>query len=87
MKAIPNVMLHFSQPIGNFMSGIAECHSPCINMTAGEITIDSCVSATLIVICYQVNPHLSLMVTAIFCYYLMNAYFSFFNLIFAETCD
>lgn len=66
MKTIPNVMLYFPQTIGHFMNGTAECHDPCIYMTAGEITIGSCVNATLTIICFQVSPHLSLMVMAIF---------------------
>lgn len=66
LKAIPYVVLHFSQPIGNYESGSDECHSPCINVTAGEMIISGCVNATLTVICSQVSPHLSLMVMAIF---------------------
>ncbi|KAK3552005.1 hypothetical protein QTP70_031604 [Hemibagrus guttatus] len=40
-------------PIGSFMPGSDECHSPCINVTAGEIIISGCVNATLTVICNQ----------------------------------
>ncbi|MCJ8728184.1 hypothetical protein PDJAM_G00001510 [Pangasius djambal] len=44
-----------SIPIGSFMSDGVECHSPCINVTAGEIIISRCINATLTVICYQAH--------------------------------
>ncbi|KAG7336259.1 hypothetical protein KOW79_000952 [Hemibagrus wyckioides] len=44
-----------SIPIGSFMSGSVECHSPCITVTDGEIVISGCVNATLTVICNQVH--------------------------------
>lgn len=40
-------------PIGNFVNGIGECHSPCTNVAAGEILISSCLNATLTIICNQ----------------------------------
>lgn len=54
VKAMLYVMLYFSQPIGSFMSGSVECHSPCINVADGEIIIRGCVNVTLTVICNQV---------------------------------
>ncbi|KAM9488720.1 uncharacterized protein Hap1MRO34_005592 [Clarias gariepinus] len=42
-----------STPIGSFMSGSVECHSPCTNVTAGQIIISICVNLSLTVICFQ----------------------------------
>ncbi|KAF4087958.1 hypothetical protein AMELA_G00076880 [Ameiurus melas] len=40
-------------PIGNFAIDTVECHSPCINVSAGEILINRCLNATLTIICDQ----------------------------------
>lgn len=77
LKAMPYVMLHFSQPIGSFMSGVVECQSPCINVTAGQIVISTCINATLTVICYTVGAHLSSMAMSFLLPFIQLRIFSF----------
>lgn len=50
----PDCDQHWSaeeRSIGTLLNSMAECHSPCKELSAGKMLLDSCVNVTLSVIC------------------------------------